>query len=336
MYLKLIPDSEQNIFQYYGIPYYVYVSLSNICNANCQFCGTYKTKEKYNKLNLYNLIDELAQNRTKYVHFTGGGEPFVNRDIVNYMEYAESKNIKVVFTSNGLALNESIIKRIVQNIDFCFFSLDGHCAEIHNSLRRTNEIFERATTNINRIKQYNQKTKIVLNHVLNVKNIVFFDKFIQMKTWLNFDFINPIVVKDNPVLFPNAMQIGHFNNNLNLYYQLANDYNIKFSGKNLELFNNDYNRNTNDDIKCVYPSFCAFVDCPTGNVYPCDCSMWRDPKLYKIGNLIESNFTEVWNSGKKKQIQEMLKQQKMSCVQKCDESNCLFNRRYELFRRREK
>ena len=331
MYLKLIADSESNIFQHYGTPYYVYISLSNICNANCRFCGVHKNKEKLNKLDIKKLIDELSELGTRYIHFTGGGEPFINKDIVEYIEYADSKQIKVVFISNGLALDEEIIQRITPSVAFCFFSIDSHLASIHNDLRRTESLFETVTHNINLIKKHNSEIKIVLNHVVNTKNIDDFDKFIQMKSYVDFDFINPIVVKDAPSLFPTELQIKRYNDNINKYYSLAAEYQISFLGNDLELFNDAGDRNANDDIKCVYPSFCAFVDCPTGNVYPCDCSMWRDPELYKIGNLLDNSFESVWKSDKKNMIQEMLSANKLECVRKCDESNCLFNRKYQKF-----
>jgi radical SAM protein with 4Fe4S-binding SPASM domain len=332
MYLKLISDNENDIFQNYGKPYYVYISLSNICNANCQFCGVRKNKEKTNKLDIKKVIDELSELGTKYIHFTGGGEPFINNDIVEYIEYANSKQIKVVFISNGLALNEEIIKKIAPGIAFCFFSIDSHRADIHNDLRRTENLFETATHNINLIKKYNAEIKIVLNHVVNTKNIDDFYKFIKMKSIVDFDFINPIVVKDMPSLFPAEQQIKKYNDNVNFYNDLAEKYQIYFLGNGLNIFNDNGDRNANDDIKCVYPSFCAFIDCPTGNVYPCDCSMWRDPELYKIGNLLNNRFADVWQSDKKHLIQGMLSANKLECVKKCDESNCLFNRRYKKFK----
>ena len=87
MYLKLIDKSPREIIKYYEKPFYVYLSLSNICNANCVFCEVRTNKEKKCNINVFSLIDELASLGTQYIHFTGGGEPFVNDDIFEYLDY---------------------------------------------------------------------------------------------------------------------------------------------------------------------------------------------------------------------------------------------------------
>ena len=46
MYLKLIEETPKEILSYYEKPFYVYLSLSNICNANCVFCDVRTNKEK--------------------------------------------------------------------------------------------------------------------------------------------------------------------------------------------------------------------------------------------------------------------------------------------------
>ena len=78
MYLKLIEETPKEIFSYYEKPFYVYLSLSNICNANCVFCDVRTNKEKKCNIDIFKLIDELSILGTKYIHFTGGGEPFIS------------------------------------------------------------------------------------------------------------------------------------------------------------------------------------------------------------------------------------------------------------------
>ena len=46
MYLKLIKEKPLDLLKYYEKPYYVYLSLSNLCNANCVFCNVKTNKEK--------------------------------------------------------------------------------------------------------------------------------------------------------------------------------------------------------------------------------------------------------------------------------------------------
>ena len=330
MYLELIKEKPRDIAKNYGKPYYVYLSLSNMCNAKCSFCDVGVNREKVNAIDVTSVINELSNLGTKYIHFTGGGEPFVNDDIFEYLEYCTLKGMKIILISNGLNLNEEKIKQLSKyNIEAFFFSIDSSKPKIHNELRGIEHLWETATNNINLLKIYMKDIKIVLNNVINTKNIDEFEEFITMKNEVNFDYINPIIIKSCAALFPTDEQIKRYNNSVNHYYELADEMNVKFLCKNINILEeevaNDGDRSENEDNKCVYPSFCAFIDCPTGNVYPCDCSIHVDKEQYKIGNLIDSTFTEVWNGSKRHSLKEQLLEGKLNCKRRCDEANCFFN-----------
>lgn len=330
MYLKLIKEKKENIIKEKDYPFYVYLSLSNMCNANCIFCDVKQNTEKKCNIDVYKLIDELYLLGTKYIHFTGGGEPFINDDIYNYMEYCTKKNINIIFISNGLNLNEEKIKKLKKyNISAIFFSIDSYSDVKHDYLRGIEGIFSKVTQNINTIKEYMPNVKIVLNHVLNKENISEFDKFILLKKQFDFDYINPIIIKDCDELFFSNKQINDYNININYYKKLAIQNNIEFFSDNINFFEKEISnlgsRTVNEDLKCIYPSLCAFVDAPSGNVYPCDCSIHRDKILYNIGNLKENSFLDVWDGIKRQKLKKMLYNSELNCKLKCDEANCKFN-----------
>ena len=110
MYLKLIDEAPKDLIKFYDKPFYIYLSLSNVCNANCVFCEVRTNKEKKCNIDVIKTIDELANLGTQYIHFTGGGEPFVNDDIFEYLEYCTKKGIKIILISNGLNIDEEKIK----------------------------------------------------------------------------------------------------------------------------------------------------------------------------------------------------------------------------------
>lgn len=331
MYLKLIEEKPSEILKFYEKPFYVYLSLSNICNANCVFCDVRTNKEKKCNIDVISLIDDLAKLGTQYIHFTGGGEPFINDEIFKYLDYCTQKGIKIIFISNGLNINEDKIKKLSSyNIVGIFFSIDSYKAEIHDSLRRVNGLWDKVTSNINLIKKYMPNIKIVLNHVLNKNNIDEFEKFIELKKKYNFDYINPIVIKDCDELFFTDEQINNYNKKLSIYYDLASSLGIEFLSDNIDFLNNKVSlkgdRYQNDDLKCIYPSFCSFIDAPTGFVYPCDCSIHRDRKIYKIGDLKLQSFEEIWNGQERKILRQKLINSELNCKTKCDEANCQFNK----------
>ncbi len=338
MYLELIDEKILEVFEQYDKPFYVYLSLSNLCNANCIFCDVRSNKKKKNILEVNKLIDELSKMGTKYIHFTGGGEPFIDDEIFSYLDYCTKKDIKINIITNGLNLNEEKIERLsLYNIKNIFVSIDSYNPKIHNELRRTDEIWEKATQNINLLKEYLPNIKIILNHVINSKNIDDFDKFINMKQKVNFDYINPIIIKDYNILFPTESQIENYNNKIEIFKKLAQENNVKFLCNNINFFDTKVtingDRSSKENLKCIFPHFCSFIDCSTGDVFPCDCSMHRDRTIYNIGNLKTESFEEVWNSPKKKILSKQLLHGNLNCKLKCDEANCLFNDKYFESRR---
>ena len=333
MYLKLLKESPQEILNYYGTPYYVYLSLSNLCNANCVFCDVRLNNEKKCSINVYDLIDDLSELGTQYIQFTGGGEPFINDDILKYMDYCTQKNIKIIFISNGYNLDEEKIKEMSKyNVVGAFFSIDSHDSSIHDSLRQLPGLWNKVTSNINLMKQYMPEVKIVINHVLNRKNIDDFEQFIKLREKYSFDFINPIIIKDNDELFFSDEQIINYSKNLSNYYKIAEELGIEFLCDNINFFNKNVStfgdRLNNIDLRCIYPYFCSFVDAPTGFVYPCDCSIHRDRKIYKIGELKEQSMADIWNNEKMGTLRKKLLNSELGCKTKCDEANCQFNRCY--------
>lgn len=330
MYLKLIKETKEEIVKNKDYPFYTYISLSNICNANCVFCDVKQNKDKKCAINIYELIDELSNMGTKYIHFTGGGEPFINDDIMMYIKYCTKKDINVNIISNGLNITEEKIKNLKdEKINAVFFSIDSHISSIHDKLRGIDGLWDKVTSNINLVKKYLPKVKIVLNHVLNKENISDFDKYISMKDIFDFDYINPIIIKDCKQLFFSNDQIENYNKNLEFYYKLAKSKNIQFFADNIDFFNkkvsNNGDRDVNTTMRCIYPTLCAFVDAPSGGVYPCDCSIHRDKEIFKIGNLKEEKFIDIWNGYKRLSLKEKLLNSELNCKLKCDEANCKFN-----------
>lgn len=333
MYLKLLKEKKQDLLKFYDKPYYAYLSLSNLCNANCVFCDVRENKEKTCSIDVFKLIDELSLLGTKYIHFTGGGEPFINDDIFKYIEYATKKGIHINVISNGLNLDEEKIKKLATyDINAVFFSIDSFNAEIHDELRRVVGLWDIVTRNINLIKKYMPNTKIAINHVLNKKNIDDFESFIRLKERFDFDYINPIIIKDCDDLFFTEEQMNNYNNNLDYYLSLSASLGIEFLCSDINFFKKEINsngdRSINLDLKCVYPSYCVFIDAPTGFVYPCDCSIHRDRTIYKIGELHNETFTEIWNGSKRSELQTKLLNSELDCKKKCDEANCQFNKCY--------
>ena len=328
MYLKLFP--ELSVLKERR-PLYNFISISNKCNANCIFCDIHEKKEISTNVDIHKLLFDLKNVGAEYVHFTGGGEPFANKEIFSYMEYATKLGLKIVIITNGYFLTEEVVNKLGEyNIVAMFFSIDSHSGNIHDVIRNVKGIFNRATSAINMIKRLYPNIKIVINHVLNNSNIDSLSEFIRLKESVNYDYLNPIIVKECPEYYFSEEQIKRFNNSVSNLSTLLREYNIELLYPSFDYFEagkytDDGSDLRKNDVPCKILELCTFIDCVSGNVYPCDCSVHRDSDYYAIGNVLEDSISNIFYSDKADVLRKkLIKCSK--CKSKCDYANVYLNK----------
>ena len=123
-------------------PEQVVIDPTNKCNLRCISCWLYspllKNKPSQELLNkelppsiLKKLINDLASLKTKRLRFTGGGEPFMYKGLLRYIELARRKDIKVSLTTNFTLVSKQDIKDIVA------LGVDELCVSLWASDERT-------------------------------------------------------------------------------------------------------------------------------------------------------------------------------------------------------
>lgn len=116
------------------------IRVTKRCNLNCIHCyadssgKALKDADELTTAEIFGIIDQLADLSVNEIFFTGG-EPLLRHDIADVLKYASSTGIRVLMSTNGLALTESFLQD-VKNIDFKLFqiSLDGP-KEVHDGIR---------------------------------------------------------------------------------------------------------------------------------------------------------------------------------------------------------
>lgn len=331
MYCKIVNEI-QNIKEYKNTPFYVYISLNNRCNSNCIFCNVHDEKYKDNIIDVKKLICQLNDMGTRYIHFIGGGEPLIDLNILEYVELISELGMKVAITTNGYALNKEIIIRLNKcNVSHMILSIDGHCADIHDGLRKINGMWNRVTENLQYIKKFMPNTKIVVNHLLNNRNIEHLQKMIEAKSKLGYDFLNILLIKDCKELYFTDEQIKSYSCNIDNLYKTAKKENLQFLYDDINFFNNKGNidylngKYHEDGYSCSFPFYSAYIDCTTGKIYPCDCTVHRDSELYMCGNLNVDSFADIWQGDRMNSIRQRLGCKSEICKENCDYSNIYFN-----------
>lgn len=322
MYKKLLNDNLNNPVG----PSYVYLTLSNLCNAHCKFCEVHNEEVKKSSLDFKKVISDLAALGVEYIHFTGGGEPFVNPEIWELLDLCSSLGIKTVFTTNGMALNENLVKRLVAyEIPYIIFSLDSSDAKVHDELRGVSGTWLKATQSISLVKKHLPNTKVVINTVMNAENIDGFKELLEYVKQNNIDYVNPLLIKDTPNMYPSLEQLKSLKKVLSeetdkhIFLPESTDYLV--DDENV----NDGSRRRNAGHSCQVLNQIAFIDGVSGGVYPCDCSVHRDTQIYQLGNLYQDPFAKIWLASRRSELLTMLDNGELACKYKCDEVNVNFS-----------
>jgi radical SAM protein with 4Fe4S-binding SPASM domain len=145
-----------------GYPFMMMLEPTNICNLRCPLCITgsklmtredgVMAFENYKK-----LIDETGDH---LVHLTlwSQGEPFVNRDFIDMVQYAQKKGIKTLTSTNGHFLIENAEKIIESGLSVLIVAVDGASQETYEQYR-VNGKFEKVYHGLIAVSEAKKKLK---------------------------------------------------------------------------------------------------------------------------------------------------------------------------------
>ena len=128
-------------------PFIVIWELTRACQLHCLHCRAEAQKYRHPlELSLEEgkkLIDDIYEMNNPLLVFTGG-DPLERPDVFDIAEYAISKGIRVSITPSATPnVTKEAMKRAKEiGMARWAFSLDGHCAEIHDNFRGTTGSFD--------------------------------------------------------------------------------------------------------------------------------------------------------------------------------------------------
>lgn len=116
-------------------PTHAQVSLTNACPQNCRYCyNRNRSGELINTAEIIGTIQELKKMGVIWLGFTGG-EPLLNKDIVEIVKSAGDDCATKLFTS-GSGLTEDVAVSLKQaGLLYVSVSLDHRQEEVHDSIR---------------------------------------------------------------------------------------------------------------------------------------------------------------------------------------------------------
>ena len=144
----------------HGGPGYLQFAITNICNADCDFCGFARSKFDPRARRSVTLqearaaIDLALKNHIGYLLFVGG-EPMVHRDLRAMVRYAAERGIHPMICTNGGLWTEENMRGLVNDgLSSVIMSIDAHDVAKHEKnrglpdlcrkIQRANEFFHSA------------------------------------------------------------------------------------------------------------------------------------------------------------------------------------------------
>lgn len=287
-------DTKTKKTKLFSYPIFLDVVPTKLCNLNCIFCIQYVT-ERAQVLSLENFkfIAKKFLPYVTHIDFCSGGEPFLNKNFMEFLAICREYGALVNIASNGTLLSEGICRKIVENgrIKSFNFSFDGDKRETVESIRRGID-FHKVVDNMRLMAGLKDKHKreyplVVIRFAAMRRNIEELPDLVQHASQWGIDKIKVEYLNVANNVDPNESLFYHQGLARRVFAEVSKMTRRKKIRVNLpEFFGNR---------SCK--GFCGAawnfirID-PDGSVRPC-YKAWDNP----VGNIFESEgFFDLWNN----------------------------------------
>lgn len=291
----------------WGFPISISIEPTTSCNLRCPECPSglrsftrptgMLEKELYEQ-----IINEVSEFST-YLLFYFQGEPFLHKDFLNMVQYANSKNMYTATSTNAHYLTDENARKTVESgLDRLIISIDGVTQEVYEQYRVGGDL-EKVLQGAKNIVRWKRKLKSNTPHVI-------------------FQFL---VVKPNEHQMQEVQQLADEIGVDEVGFKTAQIYNYR-SGSPLIPENDSFSRykkqsDGNYIIKNQHKNHCwklwhSCVITFDGMVIPCcfDKDAW-----YRMGTVADMPLKQIWRNEKYKKFRsDILKSR--STIEMC--TNC--------------
>ena len=194
--------------------------ITSICNLNCKHCYNSEKYKEQGKNDLsyedcVEMITFLEQNSFDSIALLGG-EPLAHPHIVEILQLCKEKNINLFFTTNGVLLDDTMIKHVIKSsATSIFISLDGADAKTNDYIRGDG-VFDIVTTNIinltKQLRDENSKILVRIAYTIFSGNLHSAKEMVNLCKRLNVDCLNvtPLINSGSAAETWDAMELDNF------------------------------------------------------------------------------------------------------------------------------
>lgn len=290
--------------------------LTNLCNFSCKHCYQIE-KNKTMSFEQYryciNQVKEYIGDEPSTISLTGG-EPFLIKNIIEYIKYAKTNGFEVSILTNGSLLTDEICRELKRiGILRLQVSLEG--PKPINDMIRGNGSFDKIINGI-KIAKKNGITVSVSN-TINELNYKYIDELYDVINAIGVDFIwfdRLIPYQQNEILPINTSQFIEFLIMLKKLKlkSLSNKVTQVRDKRALQFL-----PGTETNMLVYSCSACKYINIsPSGDVYSCV------RMGIKIGNIFKNTITEIYKLKSTVDLRNKINKIPDECLSCCFKNFC--------------
>jgi MoaA/NifB/PqqE/SkfB family radical SAM enzyme len=300
-------------------PRVVFIEVTNRCNLLCETCPrTFFTREPLKSLTLDEFIfiaEQFPEMQRVLLH--GIGEPLLNRELPEIIQYLKERGVNVIFNSNGTLLSDKWEENLIHSgLDEYRCSIDGARPETYARIRGA-DLLHKIIEGMEGFVQMKARLKADKPH-LSIWCVVTSENLEELP-----DLVRQSARLGVPELYLQRMtffaqepseQFGMAKEELAIFgtnserqeeiiaecERLSAELGIDFRASGAREPRGSLAAARSSDFSpwqdCMRPWTTAYVTA-NGNCLPCCISPFavKDYDSLILGNLFEQPFTEIWN-----------------------------------------
>ena len=278
------------------IPFTGSIEIITKCNFNCIHCYIPEHVNQMDTEIIFQTIDAMKKMGIFELTLTGG-EIFLHKDIMQIIEYARKKGMRVTLFSNISLIDEIIAKRLselyISEISTTIFSLDG---EINDRITQKSGSLFKILKAIEYIKKYNIELEIKVPIMKQNKNAYSKIREFCKNNKIKVSYSTAITQRTNGDKEPCKYKLD-FDECCEWYKY--NDSKIARRPFGIE------------EHMCNALCNSVHIDV-NGNVYPCISFP------YIIGNIYANDLYSIWKKSDERKRLLMLKKKDLKSCTKCE------------------
>jgi len=278
-------------------PLIVQIEPTLYCNLECRMCVNPISQRKKRHMSLSEfkkIVDGMPL--VKKISLVGAGEPLMNPSLFDMLTYAKSKGILAGFATNGMLLTEETCHKIIgAGVNWVNISIDSADKKRYESIRKGANFgtLIKNIRNFVRLKGNSRSPELSMWFVVMEENLKELTDIIKLAKELGVVMVSAQLAHhwSNDALKKAASGLDSedFQRELKIELKKAMGYAVK-NGISFDYVNvpdKSLNR------ACKWPWKSCYITAE-GFITPC-CLQGSDPDILNFGNLLKSDFKDIWN-----------------------------------------